>query len=119
MLVNPFDDIALRRTKKKAEAKVEETKKKEPPKPSANKKPTKYKLNFFSHCLKLHCKRNVNLLSFADGDEEEEEETDTVKPAYSSLSNSLNKKGKIVSSHDVLDDPKLLKEPVIPLEELE
>lgn len=80
VLINPFDDIVPR---KAIESMLDEEDKKAKKKPKSNMKATK----------------DFKLLSF--GEEAEEDEEETIENA---------KHTKVKSSHDVLDDPKLLKE---------
>ena len=90
VLINPFDDI-IQRHKVPTEAEKIEKDKLIQPKTKKN----------------TNVVKNVNLLSF-DHDDEEEEGDKEEKPT-----------AKFKSSHDVLQDPKLSKEPAVSLEHLE
>lgn len=90
VLINPFDDI-IQRHKIPTESEKKEKEKLIQPKAKKN----------------TNIIKNVNLLSFdhEDGDEEE-------------LDKDEKQTSKFKSSHDVLQDPKLSKEPAVSLEKL-
>jgi len=98
VLINPFDDIFVRHETRKQQEE-EEKKKKQKEEESKNKKTT---------ASGKRKAKNINLLSFADDEDAQDIVAD--KPTEEAA--------KIVSSHDVLQDSKLSKQPVISQEEL-
>lgn len=100
VLINPFDDIIQRN-------KVQN----KPIQPKEEKMAVKIKEK------PSNLTKNINLLSFDHEEEGNEEDDDDLNK-----NNSKKKKNednyKIKSSHDVLQDPKLSKEPAISLEKL-
>ena len=95
ILINPFDDIIQRNRPINNEKEGPKAKDKE----NIKGKVAKEKPSIIS--------KNINLLSF-DHDENEDEEDSEQK-----------EKKPIKSSHDMLNDPKLSKQPAVSLEELE
>lgn len=97
-LINPFDDIIQRNKPELKTKEIQEVKETQDVNKgkTARDKPT----------VGI---KNASLLSFGNEDEDEEEEKSQVKAVDM----------KIKSSHDALNDPRLLKQPVVSIEELE
>ena len=104
VLINPFDDIIQRNKPvsnvNEKETKISKTKDENNKGKVAKEKPT-------------IVAKNISLLSFDHDGEEEEDEGE--------IGGKERKKPdvKIKSSHDALNDPKLSKQPVVSIEELE